>query len=98
MRKGEDSRAIELLQLSLKHEENALDEKQEMLRILCRLYFKEKSFDHCLDTGRKLKDSYEGIKSEVINKSCWDFIVCYCNVHSQNGTSRSSSKSRVGWV
>ena len=66
MLKGEDSRAIELLQLSLKHDENTLDEKRETLQVLCKLYFKHRSLKDCLDAGRKLKDSYNGLTNEVI--------------------------------
>ena len=66
VRKGEDGRAIELLQLSLKHDENTLDEKRETLQHLCKLYFNQRSFKDCLDAGRKVKDSYNGLTNEVI--------------------------------
>ena len=66
VRRGEDSRAIELLQLSLKHDGATVDEQREMLQLLCELYFKQKSFNDCLCTGRKLKDTYKGEKNEVI--------------------------------
>ncbi|KAJ7371752.1 Hsp90 cochaperone [Desmophyllum pertusum] len=36
-----------------------------MLQLLCELYFKEKSFNDCLCTGRKLKNTYKGEKNET---------------------------------
>ncbi|KAJ7371742.1 TPR and ankyrin repeat-containing protein 1 [Desmophyllum pertusum] len=36
-----------------------------MLQLLCQLYFKKKSFNDCLCTGRKLKDTYKGEKNET---------------------------------
>ena len=69
VRKGENSKAIDLLQLSLKHEQTSVDEQRKMLQLLCDLYFKEKSFNECLETGRKLKATYWGEKNEVNNDS-----------------------------
>ena len=66
MRKGHNRKAIERLQLSLKHDETTVDEEREILQLLCELYFKENSFSDCLHTGRRLKDSYKGQKDEVI--------------------------------
>ena len=71
MRKGENKRAIELLQLSLKHETTKDKERLEVLQYLCELHFKEKAFDVCLETGRKLKETYnreKNEKDEVITK------------------------------
>ena len=71
MREGENKRAIELLQLSLKHEATKDKERLEVLQYLCELHFKEKAFDVCLDTGRKLKETYnreKNGKDEVITK------------------------------
>ncbi|KAJ7371766.1 TPR and ankyrin repeat-containing protein 1 [Desmophyllum pertusum] len=65
VRRGEDSRAIVLLQISLKHDGATVDEQREMLQLLCELYFKQKSFNDCLCTGRKLKDTYKGEKNET---------------------------------
>lgn len=73
-RKGNNSRAIELLQLSLKHEDTTLDEKRKMLQLLCELYFKEKAFDGCLETGQKLKETYKGQTNEVIILTGSQFI------------------------
>ena len=64
VRKGENRRAIELLQLSLKHEATTDNERQEVLQLLCELHFKEKAFDDCLDAGRKLKETYNTEKNE----------------------------------
>ena len=64
VRKGENKRAIELLQLSLKHDAATDNERQEVLQLLCELYFKEKAFDDCLGTGRKLKETYNTKKNE----------------------------------
>ena len=66
MRKGDNKKAIELLQVSLKHDETTIGEQREVLQLLCELYFKEKSFTECLNTGRKLKNSYQGQKNVVI--------------------------------
>ena len=66
MRKGDNKKAIELLQLSLKHDETTIEEQREVLQPLCELYFKEKSFNECLNTGRKLRNSYKGQKNVVI--------------------------------
>jgi len=65
MRRGENRKAIDLLQLSVKHDETSADEQRKTLRLLCELYFKEKSFNECLDTGRKLKEQQQ--KKEVKN-------------------------------
>ena len=75
MRKGENKRAIELLQLSLKHEATKDKERLEVLQYLCELHFKEKAFDVCLETGRKLKETYnreKNEKDEVITKGLSD--------------------------
>ena len=63
MRRGENRKAIDLLQLSVKHDETSVDERRKTLQLLCELYFKEKSFDECLETGRKLKEQQQ--KKEV---------------------------------
>ena len=71
MREGENKRAIELLQLSLKHEATKDKERLEVLQYLCELHFKEKAFDVCLETGRKLKETCnreKNEKDEVITK------------------------------
>ena len=71
MRKGENKRAIELLQFSLKHETTKDKERLEVLQYLCELHFEEKAFDVCLGTGRKLKETYnreKKEKDEVITK------------------------------
>ena len=71
MRKGETKRAIPLLQFSLKNEAAKGKERLEVLQYLCELHFKEKAFDVCLDTGRKLKETYnreKNGKDEVITK------------------------------
>lgn len=68
-RRGDNKKAIEMLQLSLKHDPATDNERREVLQLLCELYFKEKAFDHCLGTGRKLKETYntnENEKDEVI--------------------------------
>ena len=62
-RRGDNKKAIEMLQLSLKHDP-ATDNEREVLQLLCKLYFKEKAFDHCLSTGRKLKETYKSNKNE----------------------------------
>ena len=65
MRRGENRKAIDLLQLSVKHDETSVDERRKTLQLLCELYFKEKSFNECLETGRKLKEQQQ--KKEVNN-------------------------------
>ena len=73
MRKGENKRAIELLQFSLKHETTKDKERLEVLQYLCELHFEEKAFDVCLGTGRKLKETYKREKNEVITLSYGGF-------------------------
>ena len=63
IRRGENSKAIDLLQPSFRHEDTTVDEKSKTLQLLCELYFKEKSFRECLETGWKLKEP--GQKREV---------------------------------
>ena len=36
-----------------------------MLEILCELYFEQKAFSKCLDTGYKLKATYQENEKEV---------------------------------
>lgn len=64
MREGENKRAIELLQFSLKHEATKDKERLEVLQYLCELHFEENAFDVCLGTGRKLKEAYNREKKE----------------------------------
>lgn len=69
VRRGDNKKAIEMLQLSLKHDPATENERREVLQLLCELYFKEKAFHECLGTGRKLKETYntnENEKDEVI--------------------------------
>lgn len=89
VRKGENRRAIELLQLSLKHDITTDNERQEVLQLLCELYFKEKAFDDCLDTGRKLKEAYntdKNEKDEVITQLQRDFCKVRPWTYMQNHT------------
>ena len=64
IRKRDNKKAIELLQLSLKHEESNVGEQRKTLKHLCELYFGETSFKECLATGEKLKATYWGEKGE----------------------------------
>lgn len=57
LRKGDNKKALELLQISLKQQKGDVREQRDTLKLLCKLYFKEKSFSKCLETGRKLKAS-----------------------------------------
>lgn len=81
MRKGENRKAIVLLELSLKHEESTVDEQRKTLQLVCELYFKEKSFNECLVTGQKLKAKYWGVEKDVSYNcsSPWAHII---KVHS----------------
>ena len=67
LRKGENRKAIDLLELSLKHEESTVDEQRKTLQLVCELYFKEKSFNECLVTGQTLKATYWGVEKDVSN-------------------------------
>ena len=64
IRKHDNKKAIELLQLSLKHEKSNVEEQRKTLKYLCELYFGETSFQECLATGQKLKATYWGEKGE----------------------------------
>lgn len=64
LRKRDNKKAIELLQLSLKHEKSNTEEQRKTLKQLCELYFGETSFKECLATGQKLKATYWGKKAE----------------------------------
>ena len=67
MRKEDNGKAIELLKLSLKHEKSGIEEERKTLKSLCDLYFRETSFKECLETGKKLKSTFWGEKSEDNN-------------------------------
>lgn len=56
LRKGDNKKALEL-QISLKQQKGDVREQRDTLKLRCELYFKEKSFSKCLETGRKLKAS-----------------------------------------
>ena len=77
MRKGENRKAIDRLELSLKHEESTVDEQRKTLQLVCELYFKEKSFKECLETGQKLKAAYWGVEKDVSHNclSPWAHII-----------------------
>ena len=77
LRKGENRKAIDLLELSLKHDESTVDEQRKTLQHVCELYFKEKSFNECLVTGQKLKATYWGVEKDVSCKcsSPWAHII-----------------------
>ena len=64
IRKRDNKKAIQLLQLSLKHEKSNVEEQRKTLKYLCELYFGETSFQECLATGQKLKATYWGEKGE----------------------------------
>ena len=64
IRKRDNKKAIQLLQLSLKHEKSKVEEQRKTLKHLCELYFGETSFQECLATGQKLKATYWGEKGE----------------------------------
>ena len=80
MRRGENSKAIELLLLSLKHDDNTAEEQTETLQLLCELYFQAKAFGDCLNTGRKLKETYKGKKNEVIVLTGFVFLLFFVMV------------------
>ncbi|KAM7440313.1 Stress-induced-phosphoprotein 1 [Porites harrisoni] len=67
IRKDDNGKAIELLKLSLKHEKSGIEEERKTLKSLCELYFRETSFKECLETGKKLKSTFWGEKSEDNN-------------------------------
>ena len=67
IRKDDNGKAIELLKLSLKHDKSGIEEERKTLKSLCELYFREASFKECLETGKKLKATFWGEKSEDNN-------------------------------
>ncbi|XP_068717953.1 TPR and ankyrin repeat-containing protein 1-like [Montipora capricornis] len=69
--KGEKRKASHLFELSLKLEDKTGAEKQETLEILCELYFEQKAFSKCLDTGYKLKAIYQENEKEIKQASLW---------------------------
>ena len=58
LEEGDNSRAIELFQLSLTQVGNTIEEKRKTLQTLCELYFQKKAFEECFRSGRKLKEAY----------------------------------------
>ncbi|XP_044176625.1 uncharacterized protein LOC114955374 [Acropora millepora] len=92
--KGDKQEVSRLFELSLKREGSTLAEKQETLEILCELYFVQKDFLRCLETGWKLKticndDEESQIKqatlwenrgNELYKENEFDLMAKYCSL------------------